>query len=151
MEEDRRSIKSASQSAVSEHWPALLARIVDDVARIVQTEIRIFQAALTPIFSNAIDRLLANVIALAAYVAGGVCLLIAFVFFLHQWLAWAPALAITGIVSLALGYLSSQLAALHAARSLAELEQAFNRMRIGAKSRADAAHQSAHDGGDASE
>jgi len=151
VEGDRRAIKSPAQSTVSGDWPALLARIVDDLARIVQTEIRIFQAALTPIFSNAIDRLLANAVALAAYIAAGVCLLIAFVFFLHQWLAWAPALAITGLVSLILGYLSSRIAAVHAKRSLAELEQAFDHMRIGARSHEGVAPRSPDDGADAPE
>ncbi len=145
MREDERTITPAPHGTKSSDWPALVARIVDDVTRIIQTEIRIFQAALTPIFSNAIDRFLANVVALVAYLAGGICLLAAFVFFLHQWLAWAPSLAITGALSVGAGYLSARIATVRADRSLAELERSFDRARMRAKERPGADSRSAQE------
>jgi uncharacterized membrane protein YqjE len=106
-------------------WPTLVARIVADVARIVQTEIRLFQASLNPILSAAIDRLLGSVIALAAVLAGGLCLLAAVVVFLHRWLWWDASLAITGVISFIAGYAASRLAALRTSQSVDTLQRSF--------------------------
>jgi uncharacterized membrane protein YqjE len=106
-------------------WPTLVARIVADVARIVQTEIRLFQASLNPILSAAIDRLLGSVIALAAVLAGGMCLLAAVVVFLHRWLWWDASLAITGVISFIAGYAASRLAALRTSQSVDTLQRSF--------------------------
>jgi len=111
----------------SNEWPALFRRIVKDLASIVQAEIRLFQAGLTPIFSAAVDRLLGNVIALAALIVGGLCLLAASLVFLHRWLAWDAALLITGAVSLFASYVSSRVATMRADQSIAELERSFER------------------------
>jgi VIT1/CCC1 family predicted Fe2+/Mn2+ transporter len=122
---DDKIVAKLSNRGSNNDWPTLLARIVDDVARIIQTEIRLFQAALTPIFGNVLDRFVANMVALAAFVAGGICMLAAFAFFLHQWMGWAPSLAITGVLCVGLGLLSTRVAKLRADQSMAELDRAF--------------------------
>jgi VIT1/CCC1 family predicted Fe2+/Mn2+ transporter len=119
---DERPITPVPQRPESPDWPTLIARIVNDLARIVQTEIRLFRAGLNPIFSSAIDRLLANTVALAAFMAGGICLLAALVTFLHRWLRWDESLAITGVCSVLLGYVSSRVAKVRVDRSIAQLE-----------------------------
>jgi uncharacterized membrane protein YqjE len=116
-------------------WPTLLARIVADVARIVQTEIRLFQASLNPIFSAAIDRLLGSVIALAAVLAGGLCLLAALVVFLHRWLWWDASLAITGVISFIAGYAAARLAALRTSQSVDTLQRTFQHEPVSRGSR----------------
>jgi hypothetical protein len=107
--------------------PTLVARVVTDVARIVQTEIRLFQASLNPILSAAIDRLLGSAIALGAFLAGGLCLLAAVVVFLHRWLWWDASLAIAGVVSFIAGYAAARLAALRASQSVDALQRSFQR------------------------
>jgi uncharacterized membrane protein YqjE len=111
-------------------WPTLVARIVADVARIVQTEIRLFQASLNPILSAAIDRLLGSVIALAAVLAGGLCLLAAVVVFLHRWFWWDASLAITGVISFIAGYAAARLAALRTNQSVDTLQRSFQRETV---------------------
>ena len=112
-------------------WPTLVARVVSDVARIVQTEIRLFQASLNPILSAAIDRLLGSTLALAAFLAGGLCLLAAGVVFLHRWLWWDASLAIAGIVSFVAGYAAARVAALRAGQSVDALQRSFQRETVG--------------------
>lgn len=109
----------------SDEWPALVGRIVGDVTRIIQTEIRLFQAGLSPILSTAVDRLLGNLLALVAFIAGGLCLLIALVVFLQKSIGWDAALLVTGVVSLVAGYLCSRVATIRADRSIAKLERTF--------------------------
>jgi hypothetical protein len=111
----------------AQDWPTLIARVVTDVARVVQTEIRLFQASLNPIFSAAIDRLLGSTIALGAFLAGGLCLLAALVVFLHRWLWWDASLAIAGVVSFVAGYAAARVAALRANQSVDALQRSFQR------------------------
>ncbi|MGO9450953.1 MAG: phage holin family protein [Candidatus Binataceae bacterium] len=125
MSEDERRVPATREKIASGDWPKLIARVVDDLARIVQMEFRLFQAGLTPILSSAIDRLIANLMALAAFLAGGVCLLGAVAVFLHRWFAWAPSLAITGAVTIAAGYVCARLGRARAEQSIAELEKSF--------------------------
>ena len=111
-------------------WPTLVARVVSDVARIVQTEIRLFQASLNPILSAAIDRLLGSTLALAAFLAGGLCLLAAGVVFLHRWLWWDASLAIAGLLSFVAGYAAARMAALRANQSVNTLQRSFRRETV---------------------
>ena len=124
MQQDEK-IGNGPRKLEAQDWPTLVARIVADVARIVQTEIRLFQASLNPILSAAIDRLLGSVIALAAVLAGGLCLLAAVVVFLHRWLWWDASLAITGVISFIAAYAAARLAALRTSQSVDTLQRSF--------------------------
>jgi hypothetical protein len=115
-------------------WPTLVARVISDVARIVQTEIRLFQASLNPILSGAVDRLLGSTLALAGFLAGGLCLLAAAVVFLHRWLWWDASLAIAGVVSFVAGYAAARVAALRASQSVDTLQRSFRRENVSPES-----------------
>ena len=106
-------------------WATLVARIFTDVARIVQTEIRLFQASLNPILSAAIDRLLGSTIAIGAFLAGGLCLLASAVVFLHRWFWWDASLAIAGVISIIGGYAAGRVAVLRANQSVDALQGSF--------------------------
>jgi hypothetical protein len=123
-EDDQRPVAHKPES---DEWPALVRRVVSDLSRIVQTEFRLFQAGLSPILSTAIDRLVGNALALAAFIVGGICLLAATVVFLQRWVGWDAALLITGVVSLAAGYGCSRVATMRANRALADMERSFER------------------------
>ena len=129
MQQDEK-IGNGPRKLEAHDWPTLVARIVADVARIVQTEIRLFQASLNPILSAAIDRLLGSMIALGAVLAGGLCLLAAVVVFLHRWLWWDASLAITGVVSFIAGYAATRIAALRATQTVDTLQRSFQRETV---------------------
>ncbi|MGO9604583.1 MAG: phage holin family protein [Candidatus Binataceae bacterium] len=131
MSEDERRVAATPERASAGDWPKLVVRVVDDLARIVQMEFRLFQAGLVPILSSAIDRLVANLMALAAFLAGGVCLLGAMAVCLHRWFGWAPSLAITGAVTITAGYVCARLGRARAEQSMAELEKSFSRASEG--------------------
>ena len=129
MQQDEK-IGNGPRKLEAQDWPTLVARIVGDVARIGQTEIRLFQASLNPILSAAIDRLLGSTIALAAFLAGGLCLLAAAVVFVHRWLWWDASLAIAGVVSFVAGYAAARVAALGASQSVDTLQRSFQRETV---------------------
>lgn len=129
MQQDEK-IGSGPRKPEPHNWPTLVARIVSDVARIGQTEIRLFQASLNPILSAAIDRLLGSTIALGAFLTGGLCMLAATVVFLHRWLWWDASLAIAGVVSFIAGYAATRIAAWRATQTVDTLQRSFQRETV---------------------
>jgi len=85
-------------------WPQLLAETVDEVARIVRTEIRLAEASLRRMFENQTERVMGALFLLVALVYGSIFILGGLVLLIHQWLAWWMALGITGIVIIAAGF-----------------------------------------------
>lgn len=128
--QEEEKIGNGPRKPEAHDWPTLVARVVSDVARIVQTEIRLFQASLNPILSAAIDRLLGSTLALAAFLAGGLCLLAAAVVFLHRWLWWDASLAIAGVVSFVAGYGAARIAAQRANQSVETMQRSFRRETV---------------------
>jgi hypothetical protein len=85
-------------------WPQLLAETVDEVARIVRTEIGLAEASLRRMFENQTERVLGAVFLLVALVYGSIFVLGSVVLLIHQWLAWWMAFGITGIVIILAGF-----------------------------------------------
>lgn len=85
-------------------WPQLLAETVDEVARIVRTEIRLAEASLRRMFENQTERVMGALFLLVALVYGSIFILGGVVLLIHQWLAWWMAFGITGIVIIAVGF-----------------------------------------------
>ena len=85
-------------------WSQLLAETVDEVARIVRTEIQLAEASLRRMFENQAERVLGAVFLLVALVYGSMFVLGSVVLLIHQWLAWWLALGITGIVIIVAGF-----------------------------------------------
>jgi hypothetical protein len=85
-------------------WPKLLAETVDEVARIVRTEIRLAEASLRRMFENQTERVMGALFLLVALVYGSMFVLGGVVLLIHQWLPWWMAFGITGIVIIVAGF-----------------------------------------------
>jgi cation transport ATPase len=85
-------------------WPKLLAETVDEVARIVRTEIRLAEASLKRIIESQTERVMGALFLLVALVYGSMFVLGGVVLLIHQWLAWWMAFGITGIVIIVAGF-----------------------------------------------
>jgi Putative Actinobacterial Holin-X, holin superfamily III len=85
------------------NWYTLLERMVEDVARIFQLEVRLLESRIEPSLTAMVDRALAGLVVLFASAVGGGCLLTALIMLLHQWLQWWQSLAIGGGVAIAAG------------------------------------------------
>ena len=95
-------------------WPALAERVIDDLTRVIRVEIQLFENSLSPIFSDLTDRVVANLIAGFAMLAGGIVILAALIMFIRQWLPWWQSLAIGGAVAILAGFILRRFAAPHA-------------------------------------
>ena len=90
------------ESAVE--WPTLLARMLEDVSRVIQLELQLLEARIAPSLMATVDRAIAGLILLYAGAIGGICLLGAFVLLLHRWMQWWQCLGIGGVVAISCGF-----------------------------------------------
>lgn len=84
-------------------WSTLVGRAIDDVSRIIHSEIGLFETTLRAAVEGQTDYALANLATVAIMICGAVCMLGALILLLHQWLQWWQALAITGGAAFAAG------------------------------------------------
>jgi hypothetical protein len=99
-EEDDRTGAAASD------WSSLLGRVVEDLSRIFQLELRLLESRMALSLSAMADRAFAAMIVVFAGAIGGCCLLTALIMLLHQWLPWWQSLAISGGVPIAAGVIA---------------------------------------------
>jgi Putative Actinobacterial Holin-X, holin superfamily III len=84
-------------------WSTLASRAIDDISRIIQSEIGLLETTLRAVVEEQTDYALANLAVVAVMVCAASCMLGALILFLHQWLLWWLAFAITGVVASAAG------------------------------------------------
>jgi Putative Actinobacterial Holin-X, holin superfamily III len=84
-------------------WSTLVGRAIDDVSRILQSEIGLLETTLRAVAEEQTDYALANLAAVAVMICAAMCMLGAVILFLHQWLQWWLAFAIGGLVGSAVG------------------------------------------------
>jgi len=81
-------------------WSTLAAKAIDDLTRIVQSEIRLLETTLKMVLQSEIDHALAILVAAAVLMSGAACLIGASILLLHQWLPWWQSFGISGVVLL---------------------------------------------------
>jgi hypothetical protein len=84
-------------------WSQLLGVTLDEVARIVRTEIRLAEASLGRMVENQTERVFGAVVLLFALIYGATFVLGSLVLLIHQWLVWWIAFGLTGIVIIIAG------------------------------------------------
>jgi hypothetical protein len=84
-------------------WSTLAGRVIDDVSRIIQSEIGLLETTLRGTLEEQTDYALANLATVAVMICAAICMLGALILFLHQWLQWCLAFAIAGLVASAVG------------------------------------------------
>jgi len=81
-------------------WPTLIERMMDDVARILRSEVHLLQTSIGATLEAQVSNAVAHLTIAALIISGAVCILCASIFLLHQWLPWWQAFGITGVVTL---------------------------------------------------
>jgi len=80
-------------------WPALLAKLIVDLTKVVEAEARVARASVEPILTAVLDHWLLQIAIAAIALVGCLLLLAAAIFMLHQWLPWWEAVGIVGAVA----------------------------------------------------
>ena len=106
------SADHAGQGARSDNgpdWSEVIGRVVDDLARIIHAEFRLFDAELERAIQRASDRAIFEVLMAMVLTVGGLCLLAAVILLLHQFTPWWLSFAIAGAVTVAAASLAAGL------------------------------------------
>jgi hypothetical protein len=83
-------------SAEYPNWPELVSKTVEDVSRIVRTEIELLEVTLKRVLEAQTDKIAGVLILLVALIYGSLFLLGGVVLLLHLRLAWWLSILITG-------------------------------------------------------
>jgi hypothetical protein len=88
-------------------WPTLIERAVDDVSRILRSEVHMLQTSIGTTLQAQISNTLAHLMIVALMITGAICILGAAILLLHQWLPWWQAFGIAGLAMLIIGIVSN--------------------------------------------
>ncbi|MGH8012663.1 MAG: phage holin family protein [Candidatus Binataceae bacterium] len=88
-------------------WPALAGRAIGDISRIVEAEIRLFEIGLRETIKAEIDRAMFAMMAMAAFIWGGICGFAAIIIGLrdvlgHWWMSFAVVCGLAFLIAGAL-------------------------------------------------
>ena len=84
-------------------WSSLAGRAIEDVSRIIQSEIGLLETTLRAALEEQTDYALANLATVAVMICAAICMLGALILLVHQWLQWWLAFAIAGLAAAAVG------------------------------------------------
>jgi VIT1/CCC1 family predicted Fe2+/Mn2+ transporter len=90
-------------SATHPDWATLTERALDDLSRIVRSEIAMFQTSMAVAVEAQMNNVTARLATIAAVVLGAVFILCASILLLHQWLPLWQAFAIAGTALIVTG------------------------------------------------
>ncbi|HVB79037.1 MAG TPA: phage holin family protein [Candidatus Binataceae bacterium] len=98
---ERHGLTIKEPSDTHEDWSTLIARAADNVSRIVQSEIYLFENRFRSALEGQIYYALAGLAMVAVMICGVLCALAALVVYAHQWVQWWEAFAIGAFIMLA--------------------------------------------------
>jgi len=84
-------------------WPTLVSRAVDDVTRILQSEVHMLQTSVGAALETQIANAIATLTVTAVMFCGAVCIVCAAILLLHEWLPLWQAFGIAGVAILLIG------------------------------------------------
>lgn len=87
-------------------WATLMDRALDNISRILRSEIHMFQTSMEAALEAQIDNAVMRLTSIIAMVCGAICILCALILLLHQWLPWWQSFGIAGLVALTAGIVS---------------------------------------------
>ena len=90
-------------SAEAPNWPELVSKTVDDLSRIVRTEIELAEVSLKRVIEAQTDKLVGLLFLLVALIYGSLFLLGGVVLLIHLWLDWWLSFLIAGASIVAAG------------------------------------------------
>lgn len=83
--------------------PSLLTRMLEDLVRVLQLELRLVEAEVARALAATVDRTIAALILLYVGALTGSFLAVALAFLLHTWLPWWLCFALSGVAALICG------------------------------------------------
>jgi hypothetical protein len=98
---ERHALTIKEPPDIHEDWSTLIARAADDVSRIVQSEIHLFETSLRSALEGHINYALAGLAMVAVMICGTLSALAALILYAHQWMQLWQACAIAAFIMFA--------------------------------------------------
>jgi len=95
---ERHTLAIKEPPDIHEDWSTLIARAADDVSRIVQSEIHLFENSFRSALEGQINYALAGLAIVAVIICGILCALAALILYAHQWMQWWQACAVGAFI-----------------------------------------------------
>ena len=90
-------VEPARVGSPHDEWPALLATLLEDFTRVLQSEVKLLRASIDSALKTAVVRAVSQLVLVVIALYGLLCLIGAAVVFLHEWIEWWQALGLTGV------------------------------------------------------
>lgn len=103
---NQEDFSSAPSPTELRDWPELLAKTVDDAAKLLGAELHLFEANVRAMIEAQTQRLIGMLLAVSALAYGLLFVLGAVATLLHMALPWWLALGITGLAVIAIGVIA---------------------------------------------
>jgi membrane glycosyltransferase len=100
---EKQSHTANSAPETQQDWPTLVARAVDDVTRILQSEAHMLQTTMGAVLETRLASAIATLTVISVIACGGVCMLCAAILLLHEWLPLWEAFGLAGVGILLIG------------------------------------------------
>ena len=84
-------------------WPTLVSRAVDDVTRILQSEVQMLQTSMGAARETQLANAIATLTMTAVMICGAICIACATILLLHEWIPLWQAFAVAGVAILVIG------------------------------------------------
>ena len=88
-------------------WPTLIERAMDDVSRILRSEVRMLETSIRATLEAQVSHAVAHLAIAALLIGGAICILAASILLLHQWLPWWQAFGIAGVATVVVAIVSN--------------------------------------------
>ncbi len=104
---EKHPLSTDGASATYADWPTLIERAVDDVSRILRSEVHMLQTSVEATLEAQISNTVAHLTIVAMMIVSAICILCASILLLHQWLPWWQAFGIAGLATLVVEIVSN--------------------------------------------
>jgi VIT1/CCC1 family predicted Fe2+/Mn2+ transporter len=104
---DKHPLPTNGDTTATSDWPTLIERAVDDVSRILRSEVHMLQTSVGAALELQVSKTIAHLANTVVMLIGALCMLCAFIFLLHQWLPWWQAFGAIGVATLLVGIVGS--------------------------------------------
>ena len=88
-------------------WPTLIEKAMDDVSRILRSEVRMLETSIGATLEAQVSHAVAHLTVAALIISGAICILAASILLLHQWLPWWQAFGIAGVATVVVAIVSN--------------------------------------------
>jgi Putative Actinobacterial Holin-X, holin superfamily III len=84
----------------SPDWATLAAKLIDDLSRMMQAEIRLAELGIRSVLQSQIDQMLETLVVGGLMLCAAICFITGAIFLFHHWLEWWQSFGLAAVLAL---------------------------------------------------